>query len=122
VSRPTLAQFRVPALGVKNDCMLCMMQLWDLAKGECETTLSYHTDKVQSLAWNPQEAPVLLSGAFGGAVCLCDTRGGESAVATWSASTDIEAVAWGHSDTPTKFAVRSSPCITNAYIHACMKL
>lgn len=85
--------------------IFCCMQLWDLVKGECETTLSYHTDKVQSLAWNPQEAAVLLSGAFGGGVCICDTRGGESAVAEWAAGTDIESVAWGHSAAPTKFAV-----------------
>ena len=84
-----------------------MLQLWDLAKRECETTLSYHTDKVQSLEWNPQEASVLLSGAFGGGICICDTRGGEAAVASWEAGSDIEAVAWGHPAAPTKFAVRA---------------
>ena len=84
-----------------------VLQLWDLAKRECETTLSYHTDKVQSLEWNPQEASVLLSGAFGGGICICDTRGGEAAVASWEAGSDIEAVAWGHPAAPTKFAVRA---------------
>lgn len=83
-----------------------LVQLWDLVKGECETTLSYHSNKVQSLAWNPQEASVLLSGAFGGEVCICDTRVGEAAVATWAAGTDVEAVVWAHAGTPTKFAVR----------------
>lgn len=94
------------------------MQLWDLAKGECESTLSYHSDKVQSLAWNPEEASVLLSGAFGGAVCICDTRGGELAVATWAAGTDVESVAWGHSACPTKFAVRTFP----VYTYTCIVL
>ena len=86
--------------------LVVRMQVWDLAQGGCEDTMAFHTDKVQSLSWNPQEASVLLSGAFGGAVCICDTRGADSAVASWDAGTDIEAVAWGHSSTPTKFVVR----------------
>jgi periodic tryptophan protein 1 len=84
----------------------CVVQLWDVATGACELTLEYHAGKVQALAWNQCEAPVLLSGAFGGGVHVCDTRAGDDAVATWAVEKDVEAVAWGHAQAaPTQFAV-----------------
>ena len=80
------------------------LQVWDLAAGACELTLKHHADKVQALAWNPEEASGLLSGAFGGAACVCDARAGEGAVASWSIGTDIESLAWSP-HAPTKFVV-----------------
>ncbi len=46
------------------------MQVWDLSTQQCKHTLRHHTGKVQVVAWNPAEAPVLLSGAFDRSVCL----------------------------------------------------
>eukprot|EP00892_Ulva_mutabilis_P011033 jgi/Ulvmu1/8301/UM042_0006.1 len=80
------------------------MQIWDLSQGACELTLTHHTDKVQALAWNPAEPSGLLSGAFGGAACVCDARAGDAAVAAWSIGTDIEDLAW-NPHAPTKFVV-----------------
>ena len=45
-------------------------QVWDVATQQCEHTLSWHSDKVQAVAWNPAEAPVLLSGGFDKQVVL----------------------------------------------------
>lgn len=38
--------------------------MWDVATQQCQHTLTHHKGKVQAVAWNPAEAPVLLSGAF----------------------------------------------------------
>lgn len=40
------------------------MQVWDITKGTAEHTLTHHSDKVQAVAWNPAESPVLLTGGF----------------------------------------------------------
>jgi periodic tryptophan protein 1 len=39
-------------------------QVWDITKGTAEHTLTHHSDKVQAVAWNPAESPVLLTGGF----------------------------------------------------------
>ena len=36
----------------------------------CQATLTHHTGKVQAVAWNPADPPVLLSGGFDHRVCL----------------------------------------------------
>jgi hypothetical protein len=41
-----------------------MLQVWDVASQQCQHTLTHHKGKVQAVAWNPAEAPVLLTGAF----------------------------------------------------------
>lgn len=40
------------------------LQVWDLATAQCQHTLTHHKRKVQAVAWNPAEAPMLLSGGF----------------------------------------------------------
>lgn len=40
------------------------VKVWDMATQRCQTTLQWHSGKVQAVAWNPAEAPVLLSGGF----------------------------------------------------------
>ena len=40
------------------------VKVWDVATQTCQATLEWHTDKVQAVAWNPADAPVLLSGGF----------------------------------------------------------
>ena len=63
-----------------------------------------HTDKVQALAWNPQEHSCLLSGGFDARACLCDLRAPGQAQASWATQADVESLAWCHSQ-PTHFAV-----------------
>ena len=46
------------------------MQVWDVSRQACEHTLHHHTNKVQAVAWNPVESPVLLTGAFDKTACL----------------------------------------------------
>ena len=46
------------------------VKVWDVATQACQTTLQWHSNKVQAVAWNPAEAPVLLSGGFDKAACL----------------------------------------------------
>jgi len=45
-------------------------QVWDISTGAAEHTLRHHTDKVQAVAWNPAESPVLLTGGYDKAACL----------------------------------------------------
>jgi WD40 repeat protein len=47
-----------------------LLQVWDVSQQKCEHTLRHHTSKVQAVAWNPVEAPVLLTGAFDKTACL----------------------------------------------------
>jgi periodic tryptophan protein 1 len=58
------------------------VKVWDVAAQKCEHTLSHHRGKVQAVAWNPAESPVLLTGSFdrtaalvswGGGMCVGDT-------------------------------------------------
>jgi periodic tryptophan protein 1 len=46
------------------------MQVWDVSQQKCEHTLRHHSNKVQAVAWNPVEAPVLLTGSFDKTACL----------------------------------------------------
>lgn len=41
-----------------------------MVTGACQHTLTHHSGKVQAVAWNPAEAPVLLSGGFDQTVAL----------------------------------------------------
>lgn len=46
------------------------VKVWDISRQVCEHTLTHHTSKVQAVAWNPAEAPVLLTGSFDRSACL----------------------------------------------------
>jgi len=80
------------------------VKIWDLAECKVSHTLTYHTNKVQAVAWNPAEGQILLSGGFDQRVCMADMRtpGGEPA--SWDLSADVEALAWDPHN-PTCFAV-----------------
>eukprot|EP00959_Pyramimonas_sp_CCMP1952_P466908 9490718-Pyramimonas_sp.AAC.2 len=43
---------------------VCVWQVWDVAQQQCKHTLTHHTNKVQSVVWNPAEASVMLTGGF----------------------------------------------------------
>ena len=62
----------------------CTVKVWDVATKQCKHTLRHHTSKVQAVAWNPVESPVLLTGAFDKTACL--VGGGGSAGAGWRRS------------------------------------
>ncbi len=44
--------------------------MWDVTAGACSETLRYHSDKVQSVAWNGAQATVLLSAGYDRAACM----------------------------------------------------
>ena len=46
------------------------IKVWDVATQQCQATLKHHSGKVQAVAWNPAEAPVLLSGGYDRRLCL----------------------------------------------------
>lgn len=78
-------------------------QVWDLASQKCEHTLTHHTDKVQSVAWNPAEAAVMLTGGFDKTAHLLDVRKPTSTVSV-TLTADTECVAWDLG-TPQRFLV-----------------
>lgn len=51
------------------------VKVWDVAAQKCEHTLSHHSGKVQAVAWNPAESPVLLTGSFDRTAALVSLRG-----------------------------------------------
>ena len=76
-----------------------------MATQQCNSTLGHHEGKVQAVAWNPAEAPVLLSGGFDRRACLVDMRAaGGGPPAAWALPADVEAVAWDP-HAVTRFAV-----------------
>lgn len=68
----------LPCAAASRMPMHTRAQVWDVVKGACEHTLRCHTDKVQAVAWNPAESPVLLTGSFDRSVCLVSGAVGEA--------------------------------------------
>eukprot|EP00054_Salpingoeca_dolichothecata_P015492 m.89422 g.89422 ORF g.89422 m.89422 type:complete len:531 (+) comp21518_c1_seq1:1-1593(+) len=69
------------------------VRLWDLSEGTCLRTFCHHNDKVQTVSWNPQQGPVVLTGSFDQTAAAFDTRAPE-AVSTWEFSADISCALW----------------------------
>lgn len=90
------------------------VKVWDIVKGVCEHTLKCHTSKVQAVAWNPVESPVLLSGGFDRTACLSDARTPNGAPARWKLTGDVEALAWNPHD-PTSFLVSQEDGVVVAF-------
>lgn len=84
------------------------VKLWDVVEGKCQSTLKHHSDKVQSVCWNPSEGAVLATGCFAGEACVLDVRADDAAKAAlrWRLSSDCEAIAWDPLDS-TRFAASS---------------
>lgn len=70
-----------------------MVKIWDIESGHCACTLSHHHDKVQSVAFHPEHAHVLLTGSFDKTVHIMDLRQQKS-LATTSVLTDVESCHW----------------------------
>lgn len=75
--------------------------LWDLDSGEPHTTLTFFNEKVQTIAFQPNEAQLLLAGSCDGALKLYDCRIVDdlnNSFKTWSLDSEIERVAWNPHD------------------------
>eukprot|EP00798_Chlamydomonas_sp_ICE-L_P001118 gene1118-3950_t len=83
-----------------------LKQVWDVSQQVCEHTLTHHKGKVQAVAWNPVESPVLLTGSFDKTACLVDVRTPTGDPVSWKVSADVEALIW-HPHEPTCFLVSS---------------
>jgi hypothetical protein len=91
------------------------VKIWDVAEGKCEHTLTHHAgSKVQAVAWNPAEAPVLLTGAFDRTAALVDARAPAAAAVVFGVSADVEALAWAPHE-PTCFLVSSEDGLVAAF-------
>ncbi|KAL6968317.1 hypothetical protein U1Q18_034121 [Sarracenia purpurea var. burkii] len=71
-----------------------LVKIWDVATGECNTTMAHHTDKVQAVAWNHYAPQVLLSGSFDHTVVMRDGNTPSHIGYKWSVSADVESLAW----------------------------
>eukprot|EP00743_Colponemidia_sp_Colp-15_P003552 GILK01003833.1.p1 GENE.GILK01003833.1~~GILK01003833.1.p1 ORF type:complete len:507 (-),score=111.28 GILK01003833.1:211-1677(-) len=69
------------------------VKVWDVSENKCMYTYSHHSNKVQSVKWNPVEATVFLSGGYDRTVFVVDARSPNAAVHT-NVSADIESVIW----------------------------
>lgn len=59
-----------PATPARRPAADHTVKVWDVTTQQCQHTLQHHSDKVQAVAWNPAEPPVLLSGGFDKRACL----------------------------------------------------
>ena len=70
------------------------VKLWDLNTTACAKSYSYHTDKVCSIAWHPEEPTVLLSGGYDCRIFAADMRTPEATGPSWTVESDVEVVKW----------------------------
>lgn len=69
------------------------VKLWDLTQGVCAGNFTHHTDKVQSVAWNPAEPTVLATGSYDRTACVLDARA-PTEISRWHLGTDVETLVW----------------------------
>lgn len=69
------------------------VKLWDLNTLGCLRSFDHHTDKVQTLEWNPAEGSVVLTGSYDKTVAAFDTRV-PAAISKWKVTADVEVVRW----------------------------
>ena len=86
-------------------------------------TFCHHSGKVQAVAFNPADPPVLLTGGFDGTAALVDVRSpagtmksssSSSSVPSWKVGADVEALAWDPS-TPTDFYVAAEDGVVSCF-------
>lgn len=72
------------------------VKLWDLETTKAVKSFGYHTSKVSSVAWNPLEGTVLLSGGYDHYARVADLRSDDSAptVRNFRVEGDVESVKW----------------------------
>jgi periodic tryptophan protein 1 len=73
------------------------VKLWDVNNGTCVKSFQFHEGKVSSVAWNPKEGTVLLSGGYDGYAVVSDLRiqDVEQGRRKWHVHGDIEGTKWG---------------------------
>lgn len=87
-------------------------------------TFCHHSGKVQAVAFNPADPPVLLTGGFDGVAALVDIRSpagtgssrasSSSSVPSWRVGADVEALAWDPSS-PTDFYVAAEDGVVSCF-------
>lgn len=90
------------------------VRVWDVVKESCEHVLAHHNDKVQAVAWNPLDAPLLLSGSFDKTIALVDARAPTQAAKIFSLSADVESLAWDPHST-NRFVVSTEDGFVRAF-------
>lgn len=78
------------------------IKLWDLTETRAIKSYDYHDGKVSSVAWNPMEETILLSGGYDHKSLAADLRVAD-AVRAYDLGADVEAVKW-HPDGQTFYA------------------
>lgn len=84
----------------------CTVKLWDVTRAGntdevdtnekcCSATLAHHRDKVQSVAWHPQEGTLLATGSYDKTVALLDARNSSREnVKSVKITDDCETIEW----------------------------
>eukprot|EP00455_Lapot_gusevi_P039893 TRINITY_DN448_c0_g1_i2.p1 TRINITY_DN448_c0_g1~~TRINITY_DN448_c0_g1_i2.p1 ORF type:complete len:524 (+),score=178.02 TRINITY_DN448_c0_g1_i2:177-1574(+) len=81
------------------------IKLWDVSTQQCTHTLNLHSNKVQSVSFNPAEPNVLLSAGYDRVAYLTDTRDPNPAHSrAYPLDADVENVCWNPHN-PAIFAV-----------------
>lgn len=71
------------------------VKVWDIESTHCACTLTHHRGKVQSVAFHPSEADLVVTGSFDRTVHLVDLRTQKSK-SSWTVDSDIETCSWGY--------------------------
>ena len=71
----------------------CTVKLWDVTTQTCMHTFTHHTNKVQSVKWNPMESTVLATASFDKRVVVVDARKPD-AFSTFCIPAEVECMVW----------------------------
>ncbi|GAB5361665.1 hypothetical protein AAMO2058_000732200 [Amorphochlora amoebiformis] len=69
------------------------VKLWDVPKTMCSNTFHHHMGKVQVVSWNPEEAPILLTGGYDKTCACIDVRDAKS-VRQYAVDGEVQSLSW----------------------------
>jgi periodic tryptophan protein 1 len=70
------------------------VKLWDLHTAKCAKSYDLHSNKVCTIAWNPVESTVLLTGSYDRTAVVSDMRAPGADVPKWTVESDVEIAKW----------------------------
>mmetsp|Transcript_7124 Transcript_7124/g.11737 ORF Transcript_7124/g.11737 Transcript_7124/m.11737 type:complete len:481 (+) Transcript_7124:109-1551(+) len=89
------------------------VKIWDINTQACKNTFGHHSDKVQSVEWNPTEAAILLTGGYDGNACCLDIRDSKS-IKRYKIDGEVQSMSWNPNN-PAIFAASSDTGVIMFY-------
>eukprot|EP01156_Anaeramoeba_ignava_P022140 Anaeramoba_ignava/c20275_g3_i1.p1 GENE.c20275_g3_i1~~c20275_g3_i1.p1 ORF type:complete len:541 (+),score=183.42 c20275_g3_i1:55-1623(+) len=93
------------------------VKIWEIPTQQCLHTLSHHSNKVQSVSWNPKNDSLLLTAGYDSAAFICDIKQNltkNQGITKFSLSSEVEYCAWNPIESD-KFIVSTDDGIVQYY-------